>query len=131
MIAIVEPGNTNTDDNTAENAHLQGHDATSAGNCAFEDIWCNRAVWQDFACKLQYSVAGYVHYKESNHGRKCSNFFLCFCHTDGNADSEDDWQVAKDCAACAAHNGEECMKNRAITEQAFQTVHFNCGSVGK
>ena len=131
MIAVIEPGNTDAYDDTAEYTHLQRHDAAGAGNRTLQDIRGNRAVGQNLAGKLQYGVAGNMHDKKSNHGRECGDFFLGFCHADCNTDGKDDRQVAKDRTAGAAHDGEQCMEECSITEQAFETIHFDGCRVGE
>lgn len=69
MIAVVEPGDAQTDDDAAEYAFLQGQDAADVGNRSFENTVGNRAVRQDLSRQFQYGIRRGVHDKEGNHSR--------------------------------------------------------------
>ena len=72
-----------------------------------------------------------MHNEEGNHGSQSRYFLLGFCHTDGYAYREDNRQIAKDGAARCAHNCEQRMQHRAITEDGFEAVGLDGRRVGK
>ena len=69
MIAVVEPGDAQADDDAAEYALLQGQDAADVGNSSFENAVGNRAVRQDLSRQFQHGVCRSVHDEEGNHSR--------------------------------------------------------------
>ena len=131
IIAIVQHGYTDTNDNTAKYAHLQGHDAAARSNRTFEHARCDGTIGQDFARQLQHSVTGNMHDEEGNHGCQCCYFLLGLSHTNGYAHGKDNRQVAKNRTASRTHNGKQGVQHRAITKDGFQTIGLDCRGVGK
>ena len=126
MIAVVQPGNAQANDDTTENAHLQGHDAASAGNRPLQYPRCNLAISSHLTTNLQGRVAGNIHDEVGNHGRKSGNFFFRLRHADCYADSEDDWQVAENRITGAAHNHQQGMQQSSAAEKALHPIHLDC-----
>ena len=69
MIAVVQVGDADADDDTAEDAFLKGHDAADVGNRTFQDIGSYGIVGQYFACQFEDGVGRGVHDEKGNHGR--------------------------------------------------------------
>ena len=63
-----------------------------------------------------------MHDEEGDHGGERRDLFLRFCHADGDADSEDDRQIAEDCAACTRHDREQCVQWCSCAEHSAETV---------
>ena len=119
IIAIVQHGYTDTNDNTAKYAHLQRHDTAACRNRTFEHARCNGTICQNFARQLQHSITGNVHDKEGNHRRQCRNFLFSLSHADGYAHGKDNRQVAKNRTASRTHNGKQRVQHSAITQDGF------------
>ena len=128
---IVEVRDADTDDDAAEDAHLVRHDAAGARDRALEHARRNGAVRQDLAVELEHGIAGAVHDKEGDHGRESRDLALRLGHADGDADCEDDRQVAEDRAARAGHDGQKTAEKRAIAKDGFETIRLDRRRVGE
>ena len=69
MIAVVQVGDADADDDTAEDAFLEGHDAADIGNRTFQDIGRYGVIGQYFASQFEDGVGRGVHDEKGDHGR--------------------------------------------------------------
>ena len=131
MELIVEVRDADADDDATEDAHLIRHDAARACNRALEHARRDRTVRQDLAVELEHGVAGAVHDEEGDHGGESCDLALCLGHADGDADGEDDRQVAENRAARAGHDGQQAAEERSITEDGFETIRLDGRRIGE
>ena len=124
VVLVVQPGDAESDDDAAEDAHLERKDAAAWGDRSLKHRGRNGAVGEDLAAELEHGVAGRVHDEEGDHGREGRDLLFRFGHADGDADGEDDRQIAEDGAACTRHDGEERVECRAFAENRSKTVRF-------
>ena len=125
MVLVVQPSDADADDDAAEDAHLKREDTAARRDRAFEHRRRDRSVRKDLAADFQHGVARCVHDEEGNHGRKRRDLLLRLRHADGDADGEDDRQVAEDRAARARHDGEKRVKRRSCTEYGGKSVRLD------
>ena len=68
-IAVVQVGDADADDDTAEDAFLEGHDAADIGNRTFQDIGRYGVIGQYFASQFEDGVGRSVHDEKGDHRR--------------------------------------------------------------
>ena len=125
VVLVVQPSDADADDDAAEDAHLKRQDTAARRDRAFEHRGCDRTVREDLPADLQHGVARRVHDEEGDHGRKRRDLLLRLRHADGDADGEDDRQVAEDRAARVRHDGEKRVKRRSRAEYGGKAVRLD------
>ena len=131
VVLIVQPRDADADDDAAEYAHLERHDAAGCRDRALEHMRRDAPVRQDLPAELQHGVARGVHDEERDHRGERRDFLFRLCHADGDADGEDDRQISEDGAARTCHDGEQRMQRRAAPEDAAETVRLYRRWVGE
>ena len=124
MKAIVQICNTDADNDTAEDAHLQGFNAAGRCNRTFEHE-IRRLAIDDHAVNLQHGIDCSVHDEERDHRRECSNFFFCLCHANGDTDRKDNRQITEDRVARTRHDSQQRIEHRTLTDDCTKSIRFN------
>jgi hypothetical protein len=108
MIAVVQVGDADADDDTAEDAFLEGHDAADIGNRTFQDIGRYGVIGQYFACQFEDGVGRGVHDEKGNHRPiRQATSFSCLAMPIATPTAKIIGKVAEDDIAGIAHDGEQ------------------------
>ena len=122
VILIVQGGNAEADQNTAEYAHLQRVDADNACGCTGQ-VRCAEVG--------NHRADGRMHDEECNRCRQCCDFLLLLGHTDGRAHGEDNGQVAEYDRACRVEYLQDGIDEGTRAHDAHQPVGFEHGLIGE
>lgn len=120
----MQGGHTQTYDDAAEGAHLQGGDAQYRGGGALQQV-----VYP--AGQTDHGGDARVHYQKGDGSGQRGHFLLLAGHTDGHADGKDQGQVVKDYAAALTEHRENKIRDGAGPHQAQQVVGGQGSLIGK
>ena len=121
---VVECRNTQTDDDAAENAHLQRCDTQHlSGGVGRHGVHT--------ASGVDHGLNGGVHDDIGHSTRQSGDLFFLACHADGDTHREQQRQVVEDRTAGLAHDVQNGINNSALMDEAVQPVGRQHGLIGE
>ena len=130
VAAIVDPGDAQANDDTAEDSRLEGQDAATGGKDPCRHIRGGRAVRQDHTLQFQDGVHGDIHRQKGGNSRQGSYLLFLFRHAESHGCGEDQGQVGKNCLTCGIDHCEQgegriIFSFRKLQEMFFSSEEFN------
>ena len=121
---VMQSSNAQTDDNTAEHAHLQSGNAQSRGG---------RVSCHGFHASvgIDHGTDGSVHNQIANGTGQSSNFLFFLCHADGNTHGKQQSQISKNCVTTLVHDVQDGMQNGTGIDYGSQAIGFQHGGIGE
>ena len=120
----MEGGNAKSDNNTAENSHLQGSYTKNLSGGVFRHCF-NSALCGD------KSAYGGVHNEVCYSSGKCGDFLFSFCHADSNTHCKKQCKVIENGTSCLIHYFKNGIEQSALVDNAIKPVCFKGSGVGK
>ena len=123
--------NTESHDDTAEHTHLQCLDPANTHDRSAQYILGYRPVGEDLSLYGEHTADRCIHNEKGDHRRQSRNFFLLLRHTYGYSHRKDNGQVVKNNISRAAHDREQGVQYRPVSQYRLQSVSLNRRGIGK